>query len=76
MTERTLDIWTVYDHPRDFPHSYVARLFVVGPNIVTRTEQFMISADLALIREQLAVRGLTRLSPMEGDDPVILETWL
>jgi hypothetical protein len=32
-----LFIWTVYDHPRDFPNSYVARKFSTRPG--TNTDQ-------------------------------------
>lgn len=30
MNDGVLSIWTVYDHPLDFPNEYVARRFTVG----------------------------------------------
>jgi hypothetical protein len=68
-----LPIWTVYDHPRDYPHCYVARQFIGEKP----TSSIIVSADLEMLREMLLVQmGLTRLERDERDDPVILETWL
>jgi hypothetical protein len=68
-----LSIWTVYDHPRDYPHCYVARQF----RGEQPTNSILISADLEVLREVLLVdMGLTRLERDVSDDPVILETWL
>lgn len=73
MDENQLSIWTVYDHPRDYPHCYVARQF----RGEQPTNSVIISADLGKLREVLLVEmGLTRLERDERDDLVILETWL
>src|SRR4030095_3138806 len=47
MTEaRTLSIWTVYDHPRDYPQHYVARRSEIGvPSVVTN--DMFVAATLA-----------------------------
>lgn len=66
-------IWVVYDHPRDFPSNYVARLWLNDQ----RTDTLMICPDLDRLRAEINRRGATaKLLPSEGDDPVILETWL
>jgi hypothetical protein len=67
-----LEIWTVYDHPKDFPDLYVARLFIND----TPTAKTMKNADLDAIRRQLRNKGFTRLPRQEADDPVIVECWL
>ncbi|NGO54551.1 hypothetical protein [Allomesorhizobium camelthorni] len=67
-----LPIWTVYDHPKDFPDSFVARLYVGQ----TPTATFMSCPDLDMLRGQLAEMGLVPLARSEGDDPVIVEVWL
>jgi hypothetical protein len=68
-----LSIWTVYDHPIDYQHCYVARQFIGEKP----TNSIMVSADLEVLREILLVQmGLTRVERDERDDPVILETWL
>ena len=66
-------IWVVYDHPRDYPNCYVARLWE-GEQ---KTESIIISTSLQKIQDVLEFEmGLTKLMPMQGDDPVILETWI
>lgn len=77
LRDNALGMWTVYNHPFDYPDSYVARLWVVssdgnhGP-----TETMIVTDDLGYIREKLASRGLVRLERDERDDPKIMETWL
>jgi hypothetical protein len=70
-----LSMWTVYDHPRDFPHSYVARRFEVGQDGAHPTEDF-IQGDLAIIRKSFSQCGLVCLTRDESDEPQIMETWL
>lgn len=66
-----LAIWTVYDHPRDFPDVYVARLSILDKP----TAKILKADNLADLRAQLPI-GLTCLPRSRGDDPVILECWL
>lgn len=67
-----LPMWVVYDHPRDWPNWYVARLFIgEAPQ-----DSMMAAKDLDQLRGMLEREGLYRLERMQGDDPVILETWL
>jgi hypothetical protein len=67
-----LTIWTVYDHPKDFPNTFVARRWAG----VTPTQDVIISPDLEDLRRLLAFEGLTCLARADGDDPTIVETWL
>jgi hypothetical protein len=67
-----LTIWTVYDHPKDYPNNYVARRF---ENDIPQHE-FMVCPDLETIRLLMVCKGLTRIPRQEGDDPVIVEVWL
>jgi hypothetical protein len=70
-------MWTIYDHPRDYPHSFVARKFEVGAGgVTTATAEMIVAPDLAGIRRVLANRGLTCLARDPADDPNIVETWL
>ena len=72
-----LSIWTVYDHPLDYPSSYVARLFEVESGEVTVTKSIIIHDDLESLRNTLGSEmGLTRLARSDKDDPFIVETWL
>lgn len=68
----TLDIWTVYDHPSDWPQFYVARRFVMDHP----TKDIIMCEALEPLRMELSLMGLTCLARSEQDDPVIVETWL
>ena len=70
-----LSLWTVYDHPRDFPHNYVAREWIVENGKLAPTANLMLSPDLERLRQQLPMH-LHRIPRSEGDDPKIVETWL
>jgi hypothetical protein len=73
MSDPGLHIWTVYDHPKDYPDSYVAREFVG----LTPTSNSLISHDLEMLRTVLLVdMQLTCLTRDLHDDPKIIEVWL
>lgn len=65
-----LPMWTIYDHPRDYPHCYVARLFIND----RPSNAVMTHATLQGLRAQLPP-GLFRMPRTPEDDPVIVETW-
>jgi len=72
-----LSMWTVYKHPKDFPQAYVARRFEVDGEGARPTADILLSPDLERLRETLAREmHLVCLMRNEGDDPVIVETWL
>ena len=71
-----LHIWTVYDHPRDFPAAYVARLYIARADRVERTNDLMFCADVEAIRAELSRRGFTRMERHPSDDANIMETWI
>ena len=75
QADAVLSIWTVYDHPTDFPNEFVARRWEVHDKPVP-TDDIITSNDVNLIRASLASRGLTCLAPSKDDDPNIVETWL
>ena len=74
-----LDIWTVYDGPRDYPGKVMARLHVAEfgehSGQVRATERIVVADDVDGVRAQLP-DGLTRLAPDPGDDPTIVEVWI
>ena len=68
-------IVAVYEHPRDFPRSYVARVHIVGkirhwpsPNI------FIVRDTLAEVRAAIPA-GMHRMNRLPADDPCIVETY-
>jgi len=72
--------WTIYDHPRDFPHCYVARAFSIdGNEEPTPTDSIIILPSLEAVdalRETFASMGLVRWPRQDDDDSVIMEVWL
>lgn len=70
-----LAMWTVYDHPLDYPEHFVARCFRVrgGEN---PTDHVITAASLHQLRIMLMAAGLTCLNRNKGDDAKIVETWL
>lgn len=74
-----LDIWTIYDHPKDFPDAFIARRFEVrsttegGPQA---TADVIVSGNLKDIRREMRNRGLVCLTRQDEDDSAIIETWL
>lgn len=70
-----LPMFTVTDHPTDFPNDYVARLCFSLPDHEI-APIFMADPDLDRLRRTLESLGLVRLARHPSDDPVILETWL
>lgn len=72
---RHLEMWTVYDHPADFPDAFVARKWVVRAGGPIATPEVVMGVTLEEVRERLP-EGLYPLNRNEGDDPTIVETWL
>jgi hypothetical protein len=67
-----LDMWTITDSPKDYPDLYVARRFVLD----RPTDYMFVAETLDDIRKPLVQAGFTCMSRSDGDDPVIVETWL
>jgi hypothetical protein len=67
-------VWTIYDHPRDLPHAFVARPHSSKHN-APLTCHFE-SATLADVRRQMRDLGLVRMAAAPSDDPCIVECWL
>ena len=69
---RPVTIWTVYDHPRDYPREFVARKWVGDQ----ATPEIICAHTLGALRASMQAKGLYRLARHDSDDPVIVETWL
>lgn len=71
-----LTMWTIYDHPSDFPDGYIARRWEVTAGVTAATSDTLVNSDLEPLREEMLARGLHRLHRDTNDDPTIVETWL
>ncbi len=72
----SLSMWTVYDHPKDWPRYFVARRWEVNGEGIKPTGDVELDVDLNRIRRNMIQKGLTPLCRDPTDDPTIVETWL
>lgn len=71
-----LVLYTIYDHPKDYPHEFVIRRWDGRTNQpIDKGEPFARGKTLKSVRHKLPP-GLYRLQREPGDDPVIVETWI
>jgi hypothetical protein len=70
-----LSIWTIYDHPADFPDLYVARRFVTGRDGPVATPD-VLQGELSALREAFYRCGLVCMTRSDEDEPQIVESWL
>jgi hypothetical protein len=66
-----LNMWVIYDHPKDFPEGHVARRFELD-----QVTGDIIIGQLDALRKNFIRCGLVCLTRDPSDDPVIVETWL
>ena len=77
MSDDGLNMWTIYDHPRDFPeHHYVTRLWIVAAGGPEMTNVVLHSDSLEELRDVMRSQGLICLPRFADDDPKIVEVWL
>jgi hypothetical protein len=72
-----LSMWTVYDHPLDYPDKFVARRFDIDHDGVRASSSIIVTPTLQMLRDILEFElHLTCLARNDDDDPKIVETWL
>lgn len=73
-----LVMWTVTDHPSDYPNCYVARKTLVRSGVADpiMTNDIVLSPDLEGLERMLANQGMVKLMRAPEDDPVIVGVWL
>ncbi len=76
MTENGLVMWTVFDHPSDYPDHFVVRAFLVTSDGVQPAINANTFPTLEDARRPLIMAGLACITRSPEDDPVIVETWL
>lgn len=69
-----LVMWTIFDHPRDYPAGFIARKFIVSNGKVHPTEEALQGETLESVQQQLPP-GLFCLGRSPGDDSKIVESW-
>jgi len=72
-----LTVWVIYDHPSDYPNSYVLR-----PQVLVRGQKEPVALSQAWTADtpdqlrRIIPPGLHRLDRQPDDHPQILETWI
>jgi hypothetical protein len=72
---KEFSIWTVYEHPLDYPDYYVARRFEYDGGTAP-TDEILRSLSLDALRDELADMGLTCIQRNPEDEPHIVECWI
>jgi hypothetical protein len=67
-----LTLWTVYDHPKDYPDGFIARMHEVVGGPTNRTH----TGTLRELREIFRRAGLVCLARSADDEPQIVESWV
>jgi hypothetical protein len=75
MKANTFDLWTLYDHPRDYPDMFVARKFVISEMGARPTNEVIVHKSLHPLRILMQAKGLSCLQRMPADEPQIIEAW-
>jgi hypothetical protein len=77
-SEPSLVMWTVYDHPRDFPDAFVARRFDIAPGAAVCTDHVMTSGDIEDLRQRLVDEASCTdcIARSPDDDQTIVEVWM
>lgn len=73
-----LSMWTVYDHPTDYPEGYLARRFEVTAEGATPMLDCIAGPSLDAVRQHLIHHaGMSAALARSPDDhPNVLETWI
>jgi hypothetical protein len=74
-----LAMWTVYDHPSDFPECFVARKWEIPAREAPRATAEVLTAPTLTQLRELIVMDTCCLARMDRDpaaDPKIVEVWL
>lgn len=72
-------MWTIYDHPLDYPRHFVVRQFLIVPKRPEPLVAYIgcLYDTLDEARYDCFLRGGTiQFERSPGDDPFIIETWM
>lgn len=69
-----LPMWTIYDHPSDYPLHFVVRSYLV--NRGGEHDSHIALAETLEEARGLIPSGQTCLGRQPGDEPQIVETWI
>jgi hypothetical protein len=72
-----LPMWVVYDHPRDHPDGFIARMWYSLPRSMS-TDRTLTAATIDELRKAIRCQspGVVRIRRHPQDDQCIVEVWL
>ena len=73
--ERKLEMFVIFDHPKDWPDKFVARQFLIQEDTATPTGTFWLGDSLDEVRSHLPPH-CARLERDPNDEPQIVESWI
>jgi hypothetical protein len=79
---KKISIYTIYDHPYDYPETYVIKKLDIndcsGKKIEPVQDPHYVfqDKDLNVVRNELIIRGFYNIGRQFDDDKVILESWI
>lgn len=73
---RLRPMWVIYDKPRDYPSSFIARRWFYSARGYFPTAVVLKDSSVEPIREHLAKMGFIKIERNPLDDPKILECWI
>jgi hypothetical protein len=68
-------MFTVYNHPSDFPDHFVVRRGFATRKVMVHTPFYRLGTTLEEVRRQIP-QGFDLIMPDPEDDPVIVEIWI
>jgi len=73
-----LNVWVIYDHPRDYPNHFVVRKQVSRPGVIKIDKECHLTKTLGEARElvQRFQPGVVCFDRHPTDDTFIVESWL
>ena len=71
-----LPSFTIYDHPKDHPDLFVARLAHLAEAGGAGLDLAFGDPSLERLQTTMEALGLVKLMRQDGDNPVIVETWI
>ena len=75
MSRSVLEMWVIYERPKDYPQGFVARRWLIAAGEPRPTSVAFVADTLEGARAQLPP-GLFRMDRQPDDEPQIVEVWL
>lgn len=75
MEKHYLSVWTVFDHPTDYPEVFIARKWLLVSGVAVATSETVTGPTLQSVRDQIPA-GLHCFARSPEDDVYIVESWL